>query len=169
MPRDSTRRNEGNTGGITSIRKVRGLSKRLAKHTPHLGGVIKSKRSGWITLPLIACATGCTTTHVGPGHSRASPVTVGDVTVANCVQDASDSTQVDVSGSILNHSAATSDYSFVVTVLNGSTPATRTGVTQDRVLPGLVATWSSTATIGGSTSGTFTCHLSNVIRTPSRP
>jgi hypothetical protein len=99
--------------------------------------------------------------------TTAGPSAAADVTVTGCKQEQVDTTQVDVSGTILNHSSVTSDYSFVVDVLNNSLPSAQAGVTHAGAPPGLVEAWSTTTTIAGSTSGSYTCRVTRVIRTPA--
>src|ERR1700730_17523831 len=60
-----------------------------------------------------------TPTSGASGNVATPPTTAGpsastDVAVKSCKQDQIDNTQVDVSGTILNHGSVTSDYSFVV-------------------------------------------------------
>jgi hypothetical protein len=107
---------------------------------------------------------GSTTPTPTSGSSAAS-----DVTVTGCKQDSTDTTQVDVSGTIVNHSPVISDYNFVVDIFNGSSPAGQAGVNKNGVAPGLVESWSLSSTIPGSTSGSFSCRVKNLLRTPSHP
>ena len=113
-----------------------------------------------------------TSTSGGSVGVATAPTTAGlsassDVAVKSCKQDQNDSTQVDVSGTILNHASVTSDFSFVVDVLNNSLPSAQSSVTDVAVPSGVVQAWSTNATIAGSTSGSFTCRVQRVIRTPS--
>ena len=113
-----------------------------------------------------------TPTSGGSGGVATAPTTAGlsastDVAVKSCKQDQNDSTLVDVSGTILNHASVTSDYSFVVDVLNNALPSAQTSVTEVAVPTGVVQAWSTNSTIAGSTSGSFTRRVQRVIRTPS--
>ena len=116
----------------------------------------------------VACSKA--TTNAGEPTSATTTASTGatsDVTVTKCKQDPTDTTQVDVSGTIVNHLSVTSDYNFVVSIFNGSTPAAQAGLTQNGVAPGLVETWSASSTIAGSTTGSFSCRVRSVLRTPS--
>ena len=158
----------------------------------HLGSMPQVGKLHSLLLVMAALVSsgiaGCSTTTTTSGNQEGSvslapassgndkattePTTAGssaaaDVTITGCKQDKVDTTQVDVSGTIFNHSSVTSDYSFVVDVLNNSLPSALAGVTQAGVPPGLVEAWSTTSTIAGSTSGSFTCRVTRVIRTPA--
>ena len=100
-------------------------------------------------------------------HSSRSglPFTVGDVTVHTCQEDQLDRTQLDVSGSILNHSTVPSDYSFVVDSFNDGLPAGGVGITQSAVPAGAVSSWASHFSIPGTLGGTFTCRVRSLYRT----
>jgi hypothetical protein len=118
--------------------------------------------NGEPTVTVTVAGQGTTTQSSTVGGSAAS-----DVTVTGCKQDPTDTTQVNVAGTIVNHSGVLSDYNFVVSIYNGSSPAAQAGVSKSGIAPGLVESWSASSTIAGSTSGSFSCRLRSVLRTPS--
>ena len=127
-----------------------------------------SVRRSVVLVTAFACAlTGCKSQD-SENRSHATQ-SYGDITVTQCAQDRLDNTSIDVAGTVTSHYSVPYDYSFVVESYNGSTPAGLTSVTVNTVAPDVTRSWSDQLVIAGATTGTFSCHLRSISRTPSQP
>jgi hypothetical protein len=121
---------------------------------------------GFVSLALIVLGLAACT-NSSPSSTKPVAQHYGDITVSSCGQDPADNTSIIVNGTIASHYGVPYDYSFYIDGYNGTTPAGGTGVIQNAVEPGAVLPWSAQITIAGSTSGTYTCRLRSILRTPS--
>ena len=99
--------------------------------------------------------------------TTASSAAAADVGITGCTVDPNDNTFVNLTGTIVNHDTQTDDYDITITFLQGSTRVGSTGDLENAITAGQNATWSTSGSITPINTGTVTCQLSSVSRTPS--